>query len=40
MVCTKIIEHHKGALNIESIEGHGTTVEIFLPLAKEGMLVQ
>ena len=32
-VCRRIIEEHKGSLNIESKPGRGTVVEISLPLA-------
>ncbi|MCZ8515665.1 PAS domain S-box protein [Paenibacillus filicis] len=33
LVSYKIIEHHGGRIRIESSVGHGTTIEVFLPLA-------
>ena len=32
MICYKIIEHHNGSIHFVSQEGHGTTVEVRLPL--------
>jgi two-component system sporulation sensor kinase A len=34
MVCYKIIENHKGKIEIESEEGKGTTVNILLPIQR------
>lgn len=37
LVVTKtIIEQHRGLMKIESLEGHGTTVTVMLPLARPG----
>ena len=33
-ICHQIMEQHRGAIQIESIEGHGTTVTCFLPIAR------
>ena len=33
-VCHRIIEEHNGAMQVESMEGKGTTVTCFLPIAK------
>lgn len=34
MVSQRIIQSHKGTLDIESIEGEGTTALVQLPIAK------
>ena len=33
-ICHQIIEQHRGAIQIESVESHGTTVTCFLPIAR------
>jgi PAS domain S-box-containing protein len=33
-ICHQIMEQHRGAIQIDSIEGHGTTVTCFLPIAR------
>src|SRR5262249_22388839 len=33
-ICHQIMEQHRGSIQIESIEGHGTTVTCFLPIAR------
>ncbi|HEU5196347.1 MAG TPA: ATP-binding protein [Methylomirabilota bacterium] len=33
-ICHQIMEQHRGAIQIESIEGHGTTVTCFLPIVR------
>ena len=33
-VCHRIIEEHNGAIQVDSIEGRGTTVTCFLPIAR------
>jgi len=33
-VCHRILDEHRGAIDIESAEGRGTTVTCFLPIAK------
>jgi two-component system nitrogen regulation sensor histidine kinase GlnL len=33
-ICHRILEEHRGAINVESEEGRGTTVTCFLPIAK------
>ena len=33
-VCHRIIEEHNGAIRVDSVEGTGTTVTCFLPIAK------
>jgi len=33
-VCHQIMEQHRGAIQIESVEEHGTTVTCFLPIAR------
>ncbi len=33
-LCHRILEEHKGAIKIDSVEGRGTTVTCFLPIAK------
>jgi nitrogen-specific signal transduction histidine kinase len=33
-ICHQIMEQHKGAIHIESIENHGTTVTCFLPIVR------
>ena len=30
-----VIKHHKGKINVESVEGKGSTFSIFLPLLEE-----
>ena len=36
-ICSSIISDHGGTMTIESIEGQGTTVSIFLPVSKSGL---
>jgi two-component system nitrogen regulation sensor histidine kinase GlnL len=33
-LCHRILEEHKGAVRIDSVEGRGTTVTCFLPIAR------
>jgi two-component system nitrogen regulation sensor histidine kinase GlnL len=33
-ICHQILEQHRGAIDVQSEEGHGTTVTCFLPVAK------
>src|SRR2546422_293379 len=33
-ICHQVMEQHHGAIQIDSIEGHGTTVTCFLPIAR------
>ncbi len=33
-LCHRIVEEHRGAVTIDSVEGRGTTVTCFLPIAK------
>src|SRR5262245_19401288 len=33
-ICHRILEEHRGAIHVESVEGRGTTVTCFLPIAK------
>jgi two-component system nitrogen regulation sensor histidine kinase GlnL len=33
-ICHRILEEHRGAIHLESVEGRGTTVTCFLPIAK------
>jgi signal transduction histidine kinase len=33
-ICHRILEEHRGAIQVESTEGRGTTVTCFLPIAK------
>jgi two-component system, NtrC family, nitrogen regulation sensor histidine kinase GlnL len=33
-ICHRILEEHRGAIQVDSIEGRGTTVTCFLPIAK------
>jgi two-component system nitrogen regulation sensor histidine kinase GlnL len=33
-ICHQILEQHRGAIDIQSEEGHGTTVTCFLPVAR------
>jgi signal transduction histidine kinase len=33
-LCHRILEEHKGAIKVDSVEGRGTTVTCFLPIAK------
>jgi two-component system nitrogen regulation sensor histidine kinase GlnL len=33
-LCHRILEEHRGAIHVESVEGRGTTVTCFLPLAR------
>jgi signal transduction histidine kinase len=33
-ICHQILEQHRGAIDITSEEGHGTTVTCFLPVAR------
>jgi two-component system nitrogen regulation sensor histidine kinase GlnL len=33
-ICHRILEEHRGAIQVESAEGRGTTVTCFLPIAK------
>jgi PAS domain S-box-containing protein len=33
-ICHRIVEEHRGAMQVESIEGRGTTVTCFLPIAR------
>jgi len=33
-ICHQVLEQHHGAIGIESVEGRGTTVTCFLPIAK------
>ena len=35
LVCKRIIESHKGTLNVQSTEGEGTTISIKFPLASD-----
>jgi signal transduction histidine kinase len=37
-LCKKIVEHHEGSIDIDSIKGEGTTVVIFLPLHQETVM--
>lgn len=32
MICFKIVEEHQGKINIDSVEGIGTTVNLFFPI--------
>ena len=36
-ICYSIISDHGGTMTIESVEGRGTTVSIFLPVSKSGL---
>jgi len=33
-LCHRILEEHKGAIQVESVPGKGTAVSCFLPIAK------
>jgi len=33
-ICHRILEEHRGAIQVESAEGRGTIVTCFLPIAK------
>ena len=33
-ICHQVMEQHKGAIHIDSVEGHGTTVTCFLPIVR------
>jgi PAS domain S-box-containing protein len=33
-ICHQVMEQHHGAIQIDSVEGHGTTVTCFLPIAR------
>jgi two-component system nitrogen regulation sensor histidine kinase GlnL len=33
-ICHRILEEHRGAIQVESAEGRGTSVTCFLPIAK------
>ncbi|HTO11441.1 MAG TPA: ATP-binding protein [Candidatus Binatia bacterium] len=33
-ICHQVMEQHRGAIQIESVEGHGTTVTCFLPIVR------
>jgi signal transduction histidine kinase len=33
-ICKEIIEHHHGRIEVDSVQGKGTTFTIFLPLVK------
>jgi two-component system, NtrC family, nitrogen regulation sensor histidine kinase GlnL len=33
-ICHRILEEHRGAIHVDSVEGRGTTVTCFLPIAK------
>ena len=40
MVCYSIIESHKGAMAVESLNGHGTTVSVTLPMHQSAVGTQ
>jgi two-component system nitrogen regulation sensor histidine kinase GlnL len=33
-LCHRILEEHRGAIQVDSVEGRGTTVTCFLPIAR------
>jgi two-component system nitrogen regulation sensor histidine kinase GlnL len=33
-ICHQVLEQHRGAIQIDSVEGHGTTVTCFLPIVR------
>ena len=33
-ICHRILEEHRGAIQVETAEGHGTIVACFLPVAR------
>jgi signal transduction histidine kinase len=33
-ICHRILEEHRGTIQVESTEGRGTTMTCFLPIAK------